>query len=110
MPPARLDFFLRRGKIIDLKPEMVRSDVPNWIFDVVSLLAREIKQRKIDNAVAHIDGGSDFDGFPTDFLKAEYLSIKIRRLFEVADADCKMPQASHGHLLDWTDRAGRATL
>src|SRR6202035_707910 len=54
-----LDALLGLGQIVDLEAEMVGADEAARIFQVRGLAAgagREIKQREIDDAVAHIDG------------------------------------------------------
>src|ERR1700679_3996673 len=56
------DALLRFGKVVDLETEMMRADNALRVLEAGRSAAGaggEIKQRQIDDAVAHIDGRAD---------------------------------------------------
>ena len=71
---GRFDAFLRFCEIIYLETKMVGADSFCRIAgDIVSLVTRELEEREIDDAIAHIDRRSDVEVFTPDFLQIEYL-------------------------------------
>ncbi len=65
------------------------------VAEIVALAAREVQQREIDGAVAHIDRRADRQVFAAMPLKAENLAVEFRRLVEVADANREVTQPGH---------------
>ena len=94
----RLDATLGLGQIVDLKAEMIGANRVLGILQVIPLGAGEIQQRHVDDAVAHVDGRADFDGFATHNLHLEHVFVKFRGLLEVFDADGDVAQACHCNL------------
>src|SRR5579859_3351758 len=107
---VRFDALLRLDEIVDLKAEMVGADEGFWILQVGGLAAgagREIEQRQIDHAVAHVDGRADVEVLARDAFELEHVLVKLRRLLQVLDADGEMAQSGHEilrntHERDWT--------
>src|SRR5262249_44783828 len=77
---------------------MMRADERLRVFEVRGLAAgagREIEQRKIDRAVAHIDRRADLEVFAPDTLEFENGLVEFRGLIEVLNADGEMAQTGH---------------
>src|SRR5262249_18831952 len=89
---------LRFGEILDLKAEMVRADIAARVFQIGCLATgalNEIKERQIDDPVAHINCRANIQILAPDPLEIEYSLIKFGGVFEVLHADGKMAQAGH---------------
>src|ERR1700733_12410700 len=97
----RLDALLRRGEIVDLKAEMVRADETvafRQIRRLATLVALEVEQGEIDDAVAHIYSGADLQILATDTLELEHVLIERCGLVEILHDDGKVAETSHAIL------------